>query len=462
MLEAIKPKESRLLKLECVVGENTGDAVVEANVCLNQRAKKIADIQVRIVDLKADVVDGQVMIQGTLHKQIFFVGEDDRIHHQFEDVPFVTFVEVAGAEPGMNAHVHGTIAKVTHTLEFFTDLRQRAVLQFFVKVTEDCQLNVLLDPCGPLIKAECVVGEDVVATPVENVTELERPAIKVRDVRVFLEDVTAELAEDQVLFQGTLVKDIFYIGMNDQEFFQEERVPFSGIAEVPGARPGQNVQIKPSILRVDRILTNGNQVRQRVIIQVFIKVTEPCQVKVDVDDRGALVLAKKVVAENSRQVMLENVTHLKVPAQKVQDITAKVVDVTTEIIPNKVIIQGTIHKQIFFVGPDDVVHHQAEDVSFSSFVEVPGAQPWMEAQVFSRVEHIAWHLIDRVHFGHDHKDPKDPPANCTVDPYAAPEHKECVLFCKILQKIILEIFVKVAEFQQIRVKTLHHTAAAAN
>ncbi len=124
--------QSRLLKLECIVGENTGEASVESRILLGQRAKKIADIHARLLDLSADVVDCQVMVQGILHKQIFFVGDDDRVHHQAEDVPFATFVDVPGAATGMNAILQGRIAKLTHQLSGMQELHQRAILQFFV------------------------------------------------------------------------------------------------------------------------------------------------------------------------------------------------------------------------------------------------------------------------------------------------------------------------------------------
>lgn len=431
---------TKLLKLECVIGENTGEASVESRVVLHQRAKKIADIHAKLVDLSADVVDGQVMVQGILHKQVFFVGEDDRIRHQCEDVPFCVFVDVPGAQMGQNAHVQGSIAKITHSLENRTELVQRAILQFFVKVTEDCQLNVALDQKGPLVKAECVVGECTQAQPVENISDLERPAIKIRDIRVFVESVAAEPTDGQVLYQGTLVKNIFYIGTNDQEYFQEERVPFSGICDVPGATPESNVDIRVNIARVDRFLTNGSQVRQRVLLSVFVKVTETCEVCVNVSDRGTLVLLNKLVAAGSRQVLIENVAEFQCPAQKVQDITARVQDITTEVICNKVIIQGTLHKQIFYVADDDIVHHQGEDIAFTTFVDLPGAQPWMTAHVIPRIEHLTWHLTDQV----------------AGEPGARPVSERCAedtvpLFARLIQKTVIDLHVRVSEDAQIRV-----------
>lgn len=206
---------TRLLKVETVVGENTGEASVESHVLLHQKAKKIADIHARLKNLAADVVEGQVMIQGVINKQVFFVGEDDRIRHQAEEVPFATFVDIPGCCAGMSAHIQGAIAKVTHRLESFHELHTRAILQFFAKVTEESQLNVVEAADGPLCKAEAIVGECNQATPVEALVELERPAIKVRDVRVLIESVTAESSDDQVIFSGSMVCNFFYIGASN-------------------------------------------------------------------------------------------------------------------------------------------------------------------------------------------------------------------------------------------------------
>ncbi|MCG0239163.1 MAG: DUF3794 domain-containing protein [Firmicutes bacterium] len=434
---------TRLLKLECVVGENTGEASVESRILLAERAKKIADIHARLLDLSADVVDCQVMVQGCLHKQIFYVGEDDRVHHQAEDVPFAVFIDVPGAAPGMGALVQGRIAKLTHNLIDMQELSQRAILQFFVKVVEDCQLNVVLDPNGPLCKAECVVGETTQICPVENVVDLERPAIKVRDVRVMLEDVAAEVADDQVIFQGTLVKSIFFIATNNEEFFQEERVPFTGVAVIPGARPGQNVTLRPQILRVDKFLTNGNQVRQRVVVAVFVKVTETCELNVAEDTTGPLVLCKRVVAAGTKQVLQESVADLSLPAQKVHEIQARVTDLNCEVIDNKVIVQGVVHKQIFFVGADDIVHHQAEDVPFTTFIEVPGARPMMSCQLKAEVEHISWHLLDPV---------ESDPGLRMADPYL--EDDDRMTFARLMQRTVIQVTAAVAEDHQICVKCL--------
>jgi hypothetical protein len=447
---------TQLLKLQCLVCEAAGEACIESRFKLPRRAKKIAEIQARIVDLMAEVIDGQVCISGILHKQIFFVGEDHHVHHVPEDVPFTTFVDCPGAAPGQLAEVSATIAKVSHQLEWHQEVVQRVILQFVVRVSEDCQVNVVLDPNGPLVKAECVVGETTKAVTVENCFDLDRRAKNVRDVQVMLEDVTAEAATDQVMFQGTIVKNIFAISEDDVEFFQEERIPFSGIADVPGAEPGDNVTLQAQILRVDKVLSNGVQLRQRVVLSIFIKVTRTCELTVAEDVNGPTVTASRVIATNERQVLVENVADLNKPAQKIQEIQARVEDVAVEVIPNKVIITGTLHKQIFFVGEDDIVRHQGEDIPFTTFVDLPGIEPGDQISITPVVEHVGFDLLDKVWV--DCSKDGDEPDDMRDDEEEMEE--AWPVFKRLLQRTVILLIVTGSKAVPIRIAQAPLTTAA--
>jgi hypothetical protein len=438
---------TQLLKLQSLVCESTGEACVESRFVLPRRAKKIAEIQARIDDLDSEVVDGQVMVTGTLHKQIFFVGEDHHVHHVGEDVPFCAFVDCPGAVAGQDAEATAVIAKLSHKLDFWQELVQRAIIQITVRVTEDIQVNVILDPNGPLVKAECVIGEACKAITIENCVDLDRKAKKIRDIQVALEDVTAEAADDQVLLNGVLVKSIFFISEDDVEFFQEERVPFSAIVEVCGAEPGDNVTLKAQILRVDKVLSDGRQVRQRVVLSVFVKVTRTCELNVAENPTGPQVMASRVISTNSRQILVENVVDLNKPAQKIQEIQARVEDVAVEVIPNKIIVTGTLHKQIFFVGEDDLVRHQGEDIPFTTFVDLPGIDPGDSVSITPIVEHVGFELIDPVDFD-DHDDMS---GFDDCDPYV--EEPEAPAFRRLIQRTVIQIIVTGAQEQPIRIAT---------
>lgn len=447
--------------MDLVIGENTSELTIDSTVTLAAEAKKIYRIDARLVDLRTTVLTGQVLIEGTAHKQIYYVGMDDRIYHQAEDVPFSHFVLIPGAQPAgvrdMKASVIWRIEKVNWTLSSPTTVDQQIIAQFFVKVTEDAQINVVLSNTGPMLKAECVVGENVgPISPVEEVT-LERPALKIREVRVEVRDITTEVMDDHVSISGVIHAQIFYVGTDQIAYHQAVDIPFTAVVEVPGAQMGMNVDVSVGVARVERsILRNGNTLQIRAIMQVFVKVTEECQVCVGTCPTGPLVRTFRVSGEQVRQAMVVNETDLPMPAVKVQDIDASVTSLECEVLNNKVVVQGVIHKQVYFVGPDSLLRHMPEDIPFSQMIDLPGAAPGMHCQVYGRVEHVAWQLRGASAAAGAGTMPSVPAfEDAYTDQINQPQCETPTegLFTVLHQKAIVELFVKVAEECQLNVAT---------
>ena len=406
-----------LIRAEVVIGENTRQLLIERNVTLCIPAIKVRNINAIVKDITTDVIADKVVIQGVLHKQIFFVGEDNIVHHQAEDVPFSTFIDVPGAEPGMNVQIEPVIETVIFSLLTPTILHLKVVVEFFVKVTETRQLNVLTGN-GPLVRVDQVVGENTKQELFENVICLNTPAIKIDDITVVIRDVTSNVIQDKIIIQGVIHKQIFFIGTNNIEYHQGEDLEFSTFIDIPGATPGMDVEITPTVEFVNFELRDPVTVIQKVVVEFFAKVTESVQLNILLGP-GALLKLESVIGENTNQILVENVISLPIPTIKIREIIASIRDITTEVINDKVIIQGVLHKQIFFIGEDNLEHHQPEDIPFSTFVDIIGTTPGMNVRVDGRIETILFELID------------------------------CIT---LRQKVVIEFFVKVTETQQLSVQ----------
>ncbi len=57
------------------------------------------------------------------------------------------------------------------------------------------------------------------------------------------------------------------------------------------------------------------------------------------------------------------------------EIIPSLINIRSIVKDGKVIIQGTVHKQIFFIGTDGLEHHLAEDIDFSELVDVEPLNP---------------------------------------------------------------------------------------
>ena len=270
-----------LVRLDQVIGENTRQELVESQFTLGMAAVKVTEIRAAIRDVTTDVIEDKVIIQGVLHKQIFFVGEDNVERHQAEEVEFSTFVDIPGAAPGMDVEVVPTVEFVDFELLSPTLLLEKVVVEFFVKVTQGIQINVALGP-GALLKVEEVIGENTAQILAESTITLNRPAIKIREIVARVVDVTTEVIEDKVIVQGTIHKQIFFIGEENVEFHQAEDVPFSTFVEILGARPGMNVHVEPVIETIIFELLSATSLLQKVVVELFVKVTETIQLQVAV------------------------------------------------------------------------------------------------------------------------------------------------------------------------------------
>lgn len=137
------------------------------------------------------------------------------------------------------------------------------------------------------------------------------------------------------------------------------------------------------------------------------------------------IKALRVVGEQIGQLVLENSTCLN--AVKIDRVSAQLLNSIDHLFPNKVVKQGTIRVEIFYVNPDGILRFLADDVPFMLPVDIPGFVP----NPFSEVQN---HLLD-------------------IDVnYRLSPAKHCLPGC-LKQTIVAHILVKASEWTQIDVVT---------
>ncbi|MGQ9513060.1 DUF3794 domain-containing protein, partial [Thermodesulfitimonas sp.] len=173
-------------------------------------------------------------------------------------VPFSYSVDVAGAAPGMNAHVTVLVTttevrpKATCSREFTAAV----TLDLQVKVTEQKEIEVLVEaPSGVKVKeTERLRVDDVVATTSAEVLALgecvvpeEKPAVaEVLDLLTETEITRAETATDEVHLSGNLHAHVVYRAANaaGSVYHLECIVPFNQTVAVAGVKEKMTVQVE--------------------------------------------------------------------------------------------------------------------------------------------------------------------------------------------------------------------------
>lgn len=195
-----EPEIVRCVKIKVpVVIAETGEAqvVVDTTFCLPELAKKIDHIDVSVQDLEADPVFvhesesawnvsmtkkwphyftlGQpsgkaflkkIIVHGVLHKQIYYVNQDDVVKHVGEDIPFTKTVELAEPEPVVDVddveiQFHGKRADINWDLVRASRLQQTAVILIRAKAVEQRQIFVQVCPSPE----KCPKGVNILRDP---------------------------------------------------------------------------------------------------------------------------------------------------------------------------------------------------------------------------------------------------------------------------------------------------------
>ncbi|MCR3921493.1 MAG: DUF3794 domain-containing protein [Firmicutes bacterium] len=457
-----------LLKVEQVVGENASQTSVVREVTLPGKVRKITEVDTTLRDVRGRVIENKVVVEGVIHKQIFYVDDESGQLKEFtvDDERFVHFVDVPGAMPGMNVQVHPRVEFVGHDFirevkkyreqtlteeeleaEFIKPpkkkvdslFRQTVILEIFAKVTESIQLDVVVDVIGidpnkvvtELLKVDSVIGENASQVSVHAEIDFGRPARKIKNIDTQVRDITTRVIEDKVIVEGILHKQIYFVDAEDDvvhEVSVDEK--FTHFVDVPGAFPGANVQVHPRVEFVDVDIDANDPTRgkQTAIIDIFVKVTETVQVEVVIDimDAGVrkeLLKVSQVIGEGSKQhTVVANLT-APAPAKKIAGPPeTRFENLETRVIDNKVVIEGDLVKNVFFVrdGEDSEVMEFEVREHFTVFVDIPGAMPGHVVQVYPRVEFTDFEI-----------DPNDR--------------------TRIRQTSVIEIFVKVTEHVQLEV-----------
>ncbi|AZR74518.1 hypothetical protein BBF96_14665 [Anoxybacter fermentans] len=390
-------------------------------VTLPVPAEKIKDVRAEIRNVEIDVIRDKVIIQGIVHKQIFFVDFDGIVRHFSEDVIFSTFIDIPGALPEMETQVEIVIEHIkTELSPDGTQITQKIILQIFAKVVDEVQFNVALNPAGPLVKAEEVIGENIKQELIINKTSFPEVAIKVDDIIAEVRVTGTEVIHDKVIVQGIIHKQVFFVDVDNVERHLSEDIPFSTFLDIPGAVFGDNVQVNAQIELIKwdlEQIQGGSILNQEIVFEIFAKVHRIVQANVEVGS-GPLIKLPFIIGENTKQDLIISDLPLNFPAIKVKEVNVSFGNLRTVAIKDKVVLQGILHKQIFYVDENNIERYQAEDVPFRNFVNIPGAKPGNDIDFNPVIEDVIFKLQEG----------------------------------NILhQKVIVQYFVKVTEVQQVNV-----------
>lgn len=412
---------TRRLRVENVVG----DAVRQVNVVrtitlptldnIPILAKKIESVDSTVRGVEFKIIDDKIIVEAMLHKQIYYVEciTGDVQEFTVPDERVTEFIHIEGARPGMTARVTVDIeycdveAVRLPGQECHRQFQQTCILRIRARVVEIVEIDVVTNVIGEGLTPtfETIVIDNVIGTGCRQHTISDSVVVlpadvvvkKIKSVDAVIRDVEQKILPGKVVVKGIIHKQIYYVTEPVGEVREVSAdVPFSIFVEVPGAREGLTVTSDVRIEYIDSKLVNGTQVKETVVLEVCATVVERMTINIVTAVAGAEVDVRTLriqstVGEACRQVNIMADIRLPEtdPARKVARVDATLRDLTGEVIPNKVIVRGILHKQIYYVS---AVNNQLREITveepFTEFVHVEGAQPGDTVDVRGRIEYV--------------------------------------------------------------------------
>lgn len=236
--------------------------------------------------------------------------------------------------------------------------------------------------------------------------------IKIKEIIASIEDLRVTTLPGKAIVQGTIVEQIFFVAPSDIVQERVVRTPFAQQVEIPGLDPDkiaagtQALDVTAEVEFVIAHLLDPIRVKDKIVLLLTFTLTEKMPVggaSLDVvifsKKEQVLVVAIKEfpvkqvqvaqipqAAVISQQMLLEERKPLQ--AIKIKRVDAELRGVDAQTLPGKVIVTGIVHKQVQFVGPDNIVRMIEEDLPFTHVKEIPGVTPEVPVPVVAEVEFV--------------------------------------------------------------------------
>lgn len=395
------------LQVEELVAERAYDILEERDVTLDIAAFKVIDVQATVSAVDTQMLSDALIINAVLFERIYYVAEDGLIHYQHAEINLERSVEIP-AKREMNGRADLRVRSVE--FELSSDgcrLSQRIIIGVRVKTTRTMEMEVVtglpeeeeVRVTREQVRVDTVVGRGTGSTQAEKTVRLPSHGGDTVKAIAAVEEVRAQVVQGQVMVEGIVHVQMFYT-CDGIAYHAEDEVGFHGLVPVDGAEPGMNALVEARVGEVAAEVSPADRAAGiRVDLILDARVTEGRTLQVVTAVAGDVLQAEhrhlkveRLVGQTGAQLMLQKRVVLVSKAVAVSRLAGTVLDLSWEIIPDQVIVQGRVHQQVFFVDRRKIERHQTEEIPFSYLVEVPGALPGMKAQVYPRIKHVSSRL----------------------------------------------------------------------
>ncbi|MDF2545581.1 MAG: hypothetical protein K0R93_479 [Anaerosolibacter sp.] len=420
-----------LLKIDQLVGEEHAQALVEGDIVVPDVKPDISRILSvdGIVNITSkESVQDKIIVDGSVQFKILYASDmgDQPIYGMNASASFSQNIDIQGTTPDMNCDVTGDIEHIDFNIVNERKVAVKIVLNLSGKSYGVSKMDILREIQGvpdiQLLKQQVrysdMVGSNAADTIVRENFEIDENMPEIREILrcdAYAVEKETKVTDGKVIVGGVVKTNTLYVGEDERNplCLVKHEVPFTHFVEIPAAMAHMDCKVA---LKVDEVYTDvkenvdGDRMlfEMEAIVKVHAAVSELEEKEVIVDAYSpskAMKLDKKkvnynlTVGSNSANAVVKEM--LEVPDQfpeafKVFNVNVKPVMTDYRLVEDKNVIEGIIEANVLYLSQDkdQPVHSFRQEVPFRHFIEMPGVDDNMNADVNLAVNDVDYSLIN--------------------------------------------------------------------
>jgi hypothetical protein len=288
-----------IIRAETVLGEGQNQLVIRENLLVPEAKPDVASIidQVTTITVtQTTILPNKIIVNGTISLRVIYEARTpaQSVHVAHFTIPFETFVEVPGVQPGMTVLAAATVEFVSIDVsENGRTLTVRIIVHTKVKVIRVQSIQVITNVTGvagleverELVRVQEVLGEGRSQEIVRELIDIpeEKPlAASILDSSSTPEVRRTILAPGKVIVDGVIAQRIIYEPLADPTQTVHTlhfTVPFSGFVVLAEARPGMMGRATVSVEHASfEVPPAGEPIMVTKVIQILARIFRTRQV----------------------------------------------------------------------------------------------------------------------------------------------------------------------------------------
>ncbi|MGI6575396.1 MAG: DUF3794 domain-containing protein [bacterium] len=243
------------------------------------RLKKIEEIKVELAQLECKVLPDRLLVSGELKEDVYYVEEHDLACYWQEQFPFSSYFRLFGIVEGLDkGEITGRVKGVITEAEGKDgdNMVVKVVVELAALVYRKVQVQVQKGTTP--VWGTLILGENIRERLLTDTWDLTAGGKIVRNLETKVSQIKGQAVAGQVLVEGVLEKEVFYIGEDRLEYRQRKSLPITDFIPIPEAEEGLWVHTSGRASSGGWEIKAGNRLEERSILELHACVLKPAVV----------------------------------------------------------------------------------------------------------------------------------------------------------------------------------------